>query len=1005
MSRSPAQQQRRRPHSSVPVATTEGNTRTPVLPRAQPLSLHRHSAASDTAVSAVGRRFASQSNLFRDSYGAASGLTVSPHRADPPRPSAGAVVGDASRRAASRHRPPVAAPTADGPRRTPCDGTAGTADAIVFQYHARRQQQQRQQRGVKEGRSSSAAPAHVPPQSSSSSALNGAGNGRSGVITPTTTTTATAAHGLFAPISSSSSRPPTHDRGAGSSGSGSSANAAGPHRSTSSPPPCGVMGSICDTSASLVPATSLPPTDERHRTRHHNYTGGGNGSSNAASWPVQLSPAQHQQCEELVGLLSQLPAAQAHQVLLAATRQYEAQRLMRHYGGLHALPTAPEEDQEQQEAATESAKRDTAARTPSASSLVSLSSTHAAAASPLPRPPREEGSQSDGRAALLRVLRARLDDMERADVAARALATCAMSPPAHQRQCSAAGNGVCATPHQRQPPQRSPSQATRPPARSGRAPRQLRGRIMESRTSKSRTPSGTQNSRAVRNGSSPATAPASSAYRHAPPPPPTPDFMQTVKPPQRHGLTGALRVHHRPTVAPASSSHGDEISDDASSADARCIIAMELSTSVNAEEEEHQQLQGRFQADTRAPPPVVSVAPSASAHVPLPDPPQPAPPPKLGLVAVWPPAFGSTLSPGAAAARRAYWEQQQRDLLHQQLHTPPPHTAAAPPHRIKEVSDIDVDTDEDTTDDSTGMSNFLRGSTAAAQGEDGGAGRYPINTSSDRLAGLYVGGLVSPTAATGATSSGFGMEDSVRRSEVLPLVHTPPVAQQADGATPLLSPPKLPGVPPVPLPPLPPPPAFQRVVLSPRAEVTTATMATTSGAAAFLTDISGAGTSTSSQPPSGNSTTAERSGVRDGRAGSAVSPDTALSGSRDHGASADGGGPNTGEADDWPHQSASRGSSSPIENAPLPQSSPDPVPVQRHTGLSTAGEEADSMVASSIPSEPLSGDVSVSEGALVTASSGRVVPVLGVHPPPLPPPPPPAAPHDSPDEFKLPWEL
>ncbi|KAG5475158.1 hypothetical protein CUR178_04609 [Leishmania enriettii] len=756
--------------------------------------------------------FPTQASLFRDSYGLPVGCALGSIGRHYPS-SNGRLHANAnggSRNVISRHhdverspstrRPPppsrraATAGAYAGP--SPAADGSGAADAIAFQYYS----QQHQSRG-RVGAASS-------PHESESTAtpvrrqpFTVSGGNLSAPATPSGGTAAA----LSTPLPSRSSCRLT------ARGRGGDAHFRLHRHSSASPSPTEHESVIRDTSTSLVPVT---PSAEEGR------------------WPDQLTPSQHQQCEGLVRLLAQLPAAQAHRVLLATIRQYEAQRLLQFYGGVHALPE------------TDIAPR-AMPRSPSTSSLTSSSGKVLSGR-----------RQDDGRSALFEALRAHLHDMQRADLAAQALSPFTAAANHRQRGARTRADGLAneeshvnhsMAAHSPTPPSSKAARRPQPARRQtpqdsarklraaengqssgigdARAPRHLRSRVLASRVAKPCIRSTKQGDAGGGNGA--ALCDPSAATRNNSTPPPPHNFMQTIKPPHRHGLAGALMLRScaAGVAVPVACAH-----------DAR----EHATTPLGARQAAVAGLgKAAGEADLHRP---VSTAERGALS---------SSPPALGLATIageaapdtggdWPLAAGTTLSPGAAAARRAYWERQQKEQEQQR-----------PPFPSRLCRSEDGGQGEEREPDLVRCSH-----TAHGQGEE--ACDYPRRAPSRRFGGI--------SGEPGRAAPGsVPFEDSARRREAPPLAYVPYVTPGAAGAAlrdatvPSGTPGSLLGIPNVrPLPP--PPPQNPEGLLSLRVPTAMATpmeranfpQAVTQNSvgepAAFITDFTGAPASALSAP-------------------------------------------------------------------------------------------------------------------------------------------------------------
>ncbi|KAG5498405.1 hypothetical protein JIQ42_03211 [Leishmania sp. Namibia] len=666
--------------------------------------------------------FPTQASLFRDSYGLPVGCALGSIGCHYPS-SNGRLHANAnggSRNVISRHHDVERSPSTRWPpppsRRaatagayagpSPAANGSGAADAIVFQYYSQQQQSRARVRAASSPHESesTATPVRRQPFTVSGGSLSA----------PATPSGGTAA-ALSTPLPSRSSCRLTARGRVGGTHSHL-------HRySSASPSPTEHESVIRDTSTSLVPVT---PSVEEGR------------------WPEQLTPSQHQQCEGLVRLLAQLPAAQAHRVLLATIRQYEAQRLLQFYGGVHALP------------GTDIAPR-ALPRSPSTSSLTSSSGKVLSGR-----------RQDDGQSALFEALRAHLHEMQRADLAAQALSPFAAAANHRQRRaCTRADGPANEESHLNHfmaahPPTPPPPKAARRPqlacrqtpqdsarklraaenAQSSgigdaRAPRHLRSRVLASRVAKPRIRSTKQGDAGSGNGAA-LCDPSASTQNNSTPPPPH-DFMQTIKPPHRHGLAGALMLRSCAAGVAVPVAHAHDAREDATtSLGARQAAVAGLGKAAG-------------EADLHRP---VSTAERGALS---------SSPPALGLATIAgetaPDAAGTTLSPGAAAARRAYWERQQKE---QEQQRPPL------PSRLCRSED---------GGQGEGREPDLVRCSHTAHGQDEEACGYPRRAPSRRFGGISG---EPGRAAPGSVS----FEDSARRREAPPLAYMPSVTPGAAGA-------------------------------------------------------------------------------------------------------------------------------------------------------------------------------------------------------------------------------
>ncbi|XQJ28475.1 hypothetical protein NXY56_004499 [Leishmania guyanensis] len=943
----------RRPHSSAPGEVSSAGAPVRSNARYEP-ARRRASAYSSWAA-----YFPTQASLFRDSYGFSLACTaVSRGRHYPP--SHGGLHANASgggRGVGSHHHdvtrspgvgrpppPPRRAVTAGAPAvRSPAGNGSGAADAIAFQYYS----QQRQRRGHLRSASSlhefetTATPVRWQPFTPS-------GGGLSAPARP-----AGGSAGASSPllVSHFPSCPPLHI-------CDEDLRARLYHHPSALPSPTEHKNAIRDTSTSLA---SLTPSME------------------GGSWPVQLSLSQYQQYEGLVRLLAQLPAAQAHRVLLAAIHQYEAQRLLQYYGGLHALSEA------------EGAPC-TEPRSAAASSL----------ASPSGKMPSGR-RQDDGRSALFEALQTRLHDMQRADLAAQALSPFTVAARHRQRRGGSGTGGpaseqlhvnhfitaspptVPPTTAARRPqlarhhtPQDSPrsqrSAASEQCSGSGAAcaPRQLRSRVLASRVAKPRTRRAEQEGRRNRSGAVPCDAPGSPQCHSTPTP--QQDFMQTIKPPHRHGLAGALQMASWAAAEALPAAHDHDSRERGATSPATQRVAVAGLVKAAGEEDPHRPVLTEERSDGMLSPPALAFTTTSITGK-----------AELNANIDWPLTAGATLSPGAAAARRVYWEQQQREMQQQQR----------PSSRSRVSGEGDGG---EVAEGSELLSDIARRS-HVTHDESDAVCRYPGSSPIDRY------GTIS--GKPGALSPGsISLEDSVQRSEVLPLACVSAVTPGAPGpqlggtAVPGAAPSPLPGIPAVPEPP---PPQIPGVLLPPRvttvmtpllerANCAPAAMVDSAGASAvFITDFNGASIPTLLSPK-----TRLPDRERDDSVGTPAQPSSnsgAFLAKVDHASAA------VDVSSGLYGQSRYDESSSGAGHATLPLQSKLPEgPDAQHLLSSPPEGEEDAITASSISSEPLSQEQAADDNydgvtglAAHTASRPAAAESQTIN--------------ESADEFKLPWEI
>ncbi|KAG5474479.1 hypothetical protein LSCM1_03264 [Leishmania martiniquensis] len=713
----------RRPHSSAPGEVSSSGTY--ALSNAPRSSGHLRVSLCPSPRAAY---FPTPASLFRDSYGLpASGAVASVGRHyEFSNGRLHANASDGCRHVSSRHHdvaqspstqrpppPPRRAATAGASTRpSPAANGSSAADAVVYQYYSQRQRRRAQHGAASSSQDSEplATPVRRQPFKASSGGLSAPATPIGG---------ATAA--LYSPLPSHSSCRLT------ARGRCGDIHSRLHHHSSELPSPTDHESVIHDTSTSLVPVT---PSEDEGR------------------WPEQLTPSQHQQCEGLVRLLAQLPAAQAHRVLLATIRQYEAHRLLQHYGGVHALPGAD--------------------LTPRAMPRSPSTSSQTSSSGKLPSGRR----QGDGRSALFEALRAHLHDMQRADLAAQALSPFTAAARHRQRRAGSRADGLaCEESHinysiAAHPPARPPPTAARRPQlarqqllqdsaqqlrdaenvpRSGtgagnaRAPRHLRSRVLASRVARPRIRSTQQGVGKSGNGSAPCH-PSSSMQTKCSPRPPL-DFMQTIKPPHRHGLAGALLLSSGPAAEAVTAAHVHNSSERATAPlDAQNITVAGLGKGVREA--------GLHRPASTAERSTLPSSPSALAATAIGG---EAAPDSSGD---WPLPTGATLSPGAAAARRAYWERQQKE------------------QQPSLLSRANRNKDEGQAEQ---LESALVRCSNSTHGRKEEARCRPRSTSTECL------GAISSTPGA-APSGSASFEDSVRRGEVLPLAYEPTVAPGPSGA-------------------------------------------------------------------------------------------------------------------------------------------------------------------------------------------------------------------------------
>lgn len=563
-------------------------------------------------------------NLFSDTYGQLSG-TSSPFKSNVSGSGSAGLVSHAyphhldTTRSPSEPRPP--------PAGRACSGTTTattTSDAIAFQYYARQRPSRHERQGV--GRDAtpgaSAERATTPVRPTQPDVSDGRG-----VSAPTTPGNR---RNPAAVVESNRKKLPT--RAAPSrqlprreaKGTGTAAAA----RSRSTTPPA---------QPASAPAARQPATPPRAAAKE----------VSAASRPFPTHP--HTSAEAsgeaaVVQALSEQPSSLAQEVLMAAARRYESHRLLHFYGGVYAAAGVTQ----------------SAAPSPAVSS----------SASPPPTP--DGGGDNDaanGRAVLLKALR-RLKELMDGEGAApaetergrrrsrarvRAASDTTAADAASTEKPGNAMKRQGGSPDQRRKPSnagsgRADAGAARAASANGRAPRQLRGRVMASRVGVT-TRNGNAASR-IGSATPSAAAPAAHSTR------PVHDFMKTIKPPHRHGLGGALP----PTSTPSSPR---SVAEEAPSS--LTTAAAALSRVGDSFDHSPQQPTRESRYESGAPSPDAAAghhdhhhlhhsptAPQTTSQEPVRR--------VLPLSEVLNDALGdgaslADLSPGAAAARRVYWEQ------------------------------------------------------------------------------------------------------------------------------------------------------------------------------------------------------------------------------------------------------------------------------------------------------------------------------------------------------------
>lgn len=483
------------------------------------------------------------------------------------------------------------------------------ADAIAFQYYAcqqrARRQLQQEHTSVHDTTSSTVLPQQRP------------SSGR-GISKPTTPSS----RGQRTPFMRSPQQHPQQLREV----CGAKCSAQRERRAT--PPPLYTHkytgAAIQDTSASLVPST--PPS------RDDIGEGEADGSASAWQRSARLTSARQRQSHVQARVSTSTSSSGAQDALTAAACHYESNSLLQHYGGVYAA-----------------AAHLTGA---AASSLTSL-------LPPTSRMQKEGLNERDGRALLVEALQTLLNTMRRAAFTAEPSGAAASK---NQGRCwvQTPVGGVRSTLHKDTSVLRGSENdsvsaidgARRPRETSagGRAPRQLRSRVVASREDTA------HRSRSRTSGRNKSPATATPRLPH-----PVPDFMATIKPPHRHGLGGALP----PTFAPSSplSLHNlHEVTSENFSGDPETKQSgksRELDASPNLP------ARGRVLSSTFWPGDAVESQLAPSSHPVSREVPVRRVLPLSGGLDAAPPftgagALGSELSPGAAAARRVYWEQQQQ---------------------------------------------------------------------------------------------------------------------------------------------------------------------------------------------------------------------------------------------------------------------------------------------------------------------------------------------------------
>ncbi|KPA85184.1 hypothetical protein ABB37_01551 [Leptomonas pyrrhocoris] len=504
-----------------------------------------------------------------------------------------------------------------------------SADAIAFQYYAHHHQQRRQRLQESTNQpDTSATPVKLQaPQPQRQDFPNGRG-----VSTPTTAET----RGPPTPSNERSvppqrvSRQPQHQRGV-SSAMTATQRAASATQAPLTPTMTGTP--IQNTSTSLGP--SPPPREVAAETAELME-----GASAPRAWAAQLTASQQEHCSNLMQTLTRLPFALAREMLAAAARQYESHRLLHYYGGVCAPSDLRGEGVKGEEEVLSTAS------------------------SPSPAAQERQESTRGGRATLLETLQRQVDRQQRTDFSSetpsakmgesgarypsqsRGQAQGSTSPARASDTAAAAPGPTGTTSKQRahelqgnlEGARKSTGDVRRPRNASagGRAPRQLRSRVMASRVSAARC--GCNN--ASRDGSSAA------AVRRSPHP--VPEFLRTIKPPHRHGLGGAP-----PPVFSPSTPHTPAATE-AALEKGTAFKSSPLSPMKESRSSPQMLQRGRNRDGSHASSPYVTSQEPVHRVVPVPALSEDA------FRAMGLDTPGVELSPGAAAARRVYWEQQQQ---------------------------------------------------------------------------------------------------------------------------------------------------------------------------------------------------------------------------------------------------------------------------------------------------------------------------------------------------------
>jgi hypothetical protein len=516
-----------------------------------------------------------------------------------------------------------------------------SVDAIAFQYYGRRrhQQPQQQQRNYEQNTQLDHPATSVKRQTVQMCDVSN-GRGGSAPTTPGSRRQATPTNDRRneTPTCAQQQKRKPHDR------LGTASGVAQRFRPVTTPPlpstrrrtPTPVTDEVEETSTSLVSSTAPQRVAVREVVEVA-------GAAFSCLWPSPLTAPEQEKCDDLVQTLTQLPGSLAEEMLIAAARQYESHRLLHYYGGVYADKMA------QYEAAEEAA-------------------TPALAPPPPPAPSSSYNVQldgRDGRSALLEALQRCMNALHHVDFTSQAGGFTRRRLQARERTEGSATAATTSKPAAgKAEPIRQSSQGRRSDTQGvasgvsshqgqwstssgAKAPRQLRSRVMASRvstTSRSR-------SCASRRGTPNATA-ATTTRRS---PGQTNDFMQTIKPPHRHGLGGAL-----PPTFTTSSPRKPIAEEGTAASEAKSAQngGSGFGSSPQIPSKAHKACayaEPHGTADDQVLSPLHPTTPTSKERVlPL----------STDFVDALPTAYagsvGTKLSPGAAAARRVYWEQQQQ---------------------------------------------------------------------------------------------------------------------------------------------------------------------------------------------------------------------------------------------------------------------------------------------------------------------------------------------------------